>query len=193
MSKDGNRNPDSPRPDMVPPAGIPARPPPPRRDGSEPFEGIQNEQLWTASEVDSRGILDGSRKPGLYRLTLTGRNVECSIRYGTNATLLLTGVRTPVVMTVPGQVGVSAKPLGAGGAEISATLVRVTASSEQACRRRRTTAGTFDPGVVSFFTLEACSLTIDGQVYAAVPAFTRIPLIQPSSLNTGSGFEEFDP
>lgn len=186
MSKDGNRNPDSPQPALPPPVGS-------RRDGSEAYEGIQNEQLWTATETDSRGILDGSRKAGLYRLTLVGRNVECSIRYGTNATLLLTGVRTPVVMTIPGQVGVSAKPLGAGGAEVSATLVRVTASSAQNCRRRRAAAGSFDPGVVSFFTLEVCSLTIDGQLYAAVPAFTRIPLIQPSSLVSGSGFEEFDP
>jgi hypothetical protein len=186
MSTDGNRNPDSPPPAAPPPVGS-------RRDGSEPYEGIQNEQLWTASELDSRGIIDGSRKPGLYRLTLIGRNVECSIRYGTNATLLLTGVRTPVVMTIPGQVGVSAKPLGGGGAEVSATLVRVTASSEQHCRRKRSDPGAFEPAVVSFYTLEACSITIDGTNYAAVPAFTRVPLIQPSSLVSGSGFEEFDP
>jgi len=186
MSKDGNRNPDSPPPALPPPVGS-------RRDGSEPYEGTQNEQLWSSTETDSRGIIDGTRKPGLYRLTLVGKNVECSIRYGTNATLQITGVRPPCIITVPGQIGVSAKPLGAGGAEVSATLVRVTASSAQSCRRRRSTAGAFDPGVAFFYTLEACSLIIDGQAYPAVPAFTRIPLIQPSSLVSGSGFEEFDP
>jgi hypothetical protein len=185
MSRDGNRNPDSPQPAAPPPAALP-------RSGGEPYEGTQNEQLWVAGEVDQRGIIDASRKSSLYRLTLIGRNVAATIRYGTNATLLLTGMRTPLVLTLPGQVGVSAKPLSGDGAEISATLVRVTAASAQVGRRFRNTAGTFDPEVVAFYTLEACSITIDGHAYAAVPAFTRVPLIQPATFVSGSGLEEFD-
>lgn len=186
MATGGNRNPDSPPPAQPPPAGS-------ARSGGEPYEGTQNEQAWKADEDDSRGIIDGVRKPGLYRLTLVGRNVEASIRYGTNATLLLTGMRTPLVLTLPGNVGVSAKPINSiQPAEIAATLVRVTASSTQQGRRKRTAAGVFDPGVCSFYTLEACSITIDGTNYATVPAFTRLPLIQPASLVSGSGFEEFD-
>lgn len=185
MAAGGNRNPDSPPPALTPPEGS-------SRSGGEPYEGTQNEQAWKPGEVDQRGIIDGTRKAGLYRLTLVGVNVSCSIRYGTNATLELTGMRTPLVLTLPGNVGVSAKPLSDAGAELSATLVRVTASSTQQARRYRNTAGLFDPGVTSFFTLEACSMTIDGHAYAAVPAFTRIPLIQPATLVAGSGLEEFD-
>ncbi len=187
MSKDGNRNPDCPPPAAPPPVGV-------RRDGSEPYEGIQNEQLWRAGETDSRGIIDATRKPGLYRLTLSGSNVEISLRYGTNATLLLTALRPPIAVTIPGQCGVSAKPISGGdGASISATLVRVTASSTPNLRRKRSTAGAIAPEVAAFFTLEPCSITIDGVNYPVVPAFTRIPLIQPSLLVSGSGFEEFDP
>lgn len=186
MSKDGNRNPDSPPPALPPPANS-------ARAGGEQYEGIQNEQEWTGSDVDQRGIVDASRKPGLYRLTLIGRNVECSIRYGTNATLLLTKMRPPLSLTLPGNVGVSARPLGEGGAAIAATLVRVTASSTPNARRYRAAAGAIDPEVVSFFTLAVSAFTIDGNAVAAVPAFTRIPLIQPATLVSGSGFEEFDP
>lgn len=186
MSKDGNRNPDSPPPALPPPAAS-------ARAGGEPYEGIQNEQEWSATEIDQRGIVDASRKPGLYRLTLTGRNVECSIRYGTNATLLLTKMRPPLTMTLPGNVGVSARPLGTGGAAIAATLVRVTGSSTPNARRYRDDVGAIDPEVVAFFTLEISAFTIDGNAVAAVPAFTRVPLIQPATLVSGSGFEEFDP
>lgn len=185
MSKDGNRNPDSPPPAAPPPVDS-------ARSGGERYEGTQNEQEWRAGEVDQRGIIDATRKAGLYRLTLVGRNVSCNIRYGTNATLDLVGMRTPLVLTLPGQVGVSAKPLSDAGAAVSATLVRVTAASSQQALRYRNTAGAFDPAVAAFFTLEACSVTIDGHAYAAVPAFTRIPLIQPATFVSGSGFEEFD-
>lgn len=186
MSTGGNRNPDSPRPAAPPPAGMP-------RSGGEAYEGTQNEQIWTPGLVDQRGIVDGMRKAGLYRLTLIGVNVSCGIRYGTNATLYLAAMRPPIVLTLPGQVSVSARPLSDAGASISATLVRVTASSAQLGRRFRNVAGVFDPEVVSFYTLEACSMTIDGHAYAAVPAFTRVPLIQPSALVSGSGLEEIDP
>jgi hypothetical protein len=185
MATGGNRNPDSPPPAQPPPAAMP-------RSGGEPYEGIQNEQEWKPGEVDKRGIIDATRKNGLYRLTLVGVNVSCFIRYGTNATLELPAMRTPLVLTLPGQVGVTAAPLSDAGASMSATLVRVTASSLQQGRRYRRDAGAFDPGVTSFYTLEACSITIDGNNYAAVPAFTRLPLVQPAALVTGSGYEEFD-
>ncbi len=185
MAAGGNRNPDSPPPAVMPPAGS-------SRSGGEPYEGTQNEQEWKAGEVDQRGIIDGVRKGGLYRLTLVGVNVSCTLRYGTNATLELYGMRTPLILTLPGNIGVSAKPLSDAGASISATLVRVTASSAQQGRRYRKDAGAFDPGVSSFFTYELCSMVIDGNPYPNVPAFTRIPLIQPAILVSGSGLEEFD-
>lgn len=186
MSVGGNRNPDSPQPAAPPPWRAAAN------TGGEPSEGTQNEQQWRAGETDLRGIVDGSRKAGLYRLTLLGRNVSVSLRYGTEATINLTGLRLPIVLTVPGNVGVSAVPLDGAGAEISATLVRVTAPGTQHARRLVKVAATLHPAAVSFFTMAACSITIDGTNYPAVPAFTRIPLLQPAALVTGSGFEEFD-
>jgi hypothetical protein len=186
MSRDGNRNPDSPPPGFSPALGSP-------RTGGEAYEGTQNEQVWAAGQTDRRGIIDATRKAGLYRLTLLGHNVLCNVRYGTNATLQLVNLRAPVVLTLPGQVGVSCQPIDGAGAAISATLVRVTAASIQHARRRLAGAVAINEAAVSFFTLEACSLTIDGQNYPAVPAFTRVPLIQPAALVTGSGFEEFDP
>jgi hypothetical protein len=48
-----------------------------------------------------------------------------------------------------------------------------------------------DPGAVDFFALTASTLTISGAA-VVVPALQIVPLVSGSTLDTGSGFQEFE-
>lgn len=158
-----------------------------------PDYGTQQFAKWASGDVKPRQVLDTLKAGALWRISLFG-NVYASILYGTSHSRAIESLQAPLVITVPGQVLVTAWPRDTNGAECVVTLTQATAGALSQARKFVDDAGgaiALDAGAVRFFALEASSLTISGQV-VAVPACQSVPLVSGSVLTTGSGFQEFE-
>ena len=157
--------------------------------------GTQQRAVWHAGENDERQVLDITKAQALWRVSLFGP-FSVTIQYGTQGTHQILSLLAPVVMTFPGQVTITAKPLSAEGERVCVvTLTQATAGARSIARKLANAgagpAVTLDPDAVDFFALNACTLTISG-VAVAVPALSVVPLVSGSVLNTGAGFQEFE-
>jgi hypothetical protein len=178
--------------------------------------GTQSRVIWAPGETDPRGVCDALKAPSLWRFSAFGR-VLITISYGTQATREVVQLRTPLVITVPGQFSATATPFDADGATCSVTLTAATAGTRSVARRFVSTApstvaptvemqplpnngnrwhGTgksvaLDDDATFFYPLTCSTLTIAGvDVHAS--AFQLVPLVAGSILTSGSGFQEFE-
>lgn len=156
--------------------------------------GTQQRAVWAAGQTDARQVCDALKPQALWRFSCFGR-VSLTIDYGTQANRAILNLLAPVVLTIPGQFTATATPIDDAGAEAVVTLTQATAGA-RGIARRLLDAGAgpalaLDVGAVSFFALNACTLTISG-VAVVVPALAVVPLVAGSLLNTGAGFQEFE-
>ena len=183
------------QPPPVPVSG-PAQPSPGGVTNSTgPIYGTQQRPVWPPGDVGQRQICDTSQKaPMLWRFSCFGR-VDVVIDYGTLGTRRILTLRCPVVLTIPGQFTATATPIDDLGADATVTLTQATGGA-RSIARQFVNAGA-GPAValsndaVDFVAVVNSTLTIGG-VAVAVPALSSVPLIVGSTLNTGSGFQEFE-
>jgi hypothetical protein len=159
--------------------------------------GLQSKRIWVAGAVDERQIIDAVRALSLWRVSVFG-DVLVRVDYGTGMKGgNFVALRTPLVMTIPGQAQLYAQPRDPEhtGVICKVTITPATAGARSQARKvLNAGAGpalAFDDDAVSFFALTASALTISG-LAVAVPALSAVPLVQGSVLNTGSGFQEFE-
>lgn len=183
------------RPAPVPVSG-PAQPSPGGVVNSTgPVYGTQQRAVWSAGDVGSRQVCDTSQKAAmLWRFSCFG-HVDVVIDYGTLGTRKILTIRAPVVLTIPGQFTATATPIDGNGAVADITLTQATGGARSIARQFKS-AGAGPPialsdDAVDFVALVASTLTISG-VAVAVPALASVPLVVGSTLNTGSGFQEFE-
>jgi hypothetical protein len=176
----------------VPVSGMPAQPPPQGAVGNTGIVyGTQQSTIWKPGATDSRQVCDALKPPALWRFSAFGR-VTITIDYGTRANRKILSLRAPVVITLPGQFTATATPLDAEGAECRVTLTQATAGARSQARKVATGPVDLSDDAVDFVALNACTLTIAG-IAVAVPALQIVPLVAGSVLNTGSGYQEFEP
>lgn len=181
-------------PNPAPVSGQPAAPPPfGALNNTGRVYGTQSRHDWTAGQTDPRVVCDVVKAEALWRLSVFGR-VYLTIQYGTLATRQLVNLQAPVVLTIPGQFTATARPLDGNGASVDVTLTQATAGGLSHARAFVTAAGgavALDSGAVRFVALTASTLTISGAA-VVVPALATVPLVAGSTLDTGSGFQEFE-
>ena len=191
-----NQPPNNWLPVPRPPVSGPAEPQPPGAVGnSGVIYGTQQKAVWVAGHrLDERQIIDLRKCDALWRISVFGR-VLLRLNYGTQATRQLANLRAPLVITVPGQVTVTAQPLDDLGTICTVTATQASAGARSICRQLvGTTAPTnldLHEDAVAFFALTASSLIISGSV-VAVPALAVVPLVAGSVLTDGSGFVEYE-
>lgn len=187
-------------PGPVPP--VAARPwgPPPVSAANEmgPSYGVQSLATWAEGESDTKQVIDTLRAGALWRISVFGE-VLVNVHYGTQANRHILELQAPVVMTLPGQVSIEVRPVAVPGegesVSCEVTLTQATAGARPHARKLADASGgvvALDDGAVSFTALTASTLTISGISAVAVPALSTVPLVAGSTLDTGSGFQEFD-
>ncbi len=183
------------QPPPVPVSG-PAQPSPGGvHNHTGPTYGTQQLAVWQAGDVGERQLCDTSQKAAmLWRFSCFGR-VDVRIDYGTLATRKILTIRAPVVLTIPGQFTATATPINGEGTEARITLTQATGGAHSIARQFVNAgagpAVALSDDAVDFVALVASTLTISG-IAVAVPALSTVPLVVGSTLNTGSGFQEFE-
>lgn len=164
-----------------------------------PQAGVQAKQVWTNTERDSRPIASMMRAPNLWRLCVYGENVLVELSWGTSAQKKLTGLQTPIRITVPGSLDVYAQPvLGqdeAASCQVSITPVS-SGTSDSDCRKLVTDAGSFEVDASRFVALEASVVRVgplSNSIVVTLAALQSVSLVAGSALTSGGGYLEFEP
>lgn len=155
--------------------------------------GIQSFRQWAAGELDARQVLDVRKADALWRISIVG-NVIATFDYGTSHNRALLALQAPVVITIPGQVTVTATPRDDLGTTCVVTLTQATAGALSNARKfvaRGAVDVALDEAACRYFALTASTLTISGAA-VVVPALSVVPLVAGSVLTAGSGFQEFE-
>jgi hypothetical protein len=203
--------------DPLPVSGRPAQPPPQEAVGNTGrIYGTQARMVWDPGQIDPRVVCDSIKALSLWRFSAFGR-VTVTIGYGTQGTREISSLRTPLVLTIPGQFTATATPIDSLGTICTVTLTPATAGTRSIARRFVTTtlAATLsaqleqatEPGnedrhhhvhpvnldddAAYFYALTPASLTIAGIPVYATP-FQTLPLVAGSILMSGAGFQEFE-
>lgn len=176
------------------PVSRPPFDPPPGVGNTGYIYGTQQAAVWQPGEVDARQVCDVMKAGALWRFSAFGR-VVLTVNFGTQGNRALIALAAPLVLSVPGQLTVTATPVDDAGASCVVTLTQATAGARSIARRfidaGAGPALALDDDAVDFFALTASTLTISGAA-VVVPALAIVPLVSGSVLNTGSGFQEFE-
>ncbi len=183
-----------PSPSVVSPPGYSYPPGAPVGDMGVDY-GIQRFGIWKAGDVVPQQLIDVRRAEALWRVSAFGP-VSLSLGYGTTKRRQVSGLLAPLVITVPGQLELTAAPLDPDhhGVSCIVTLTQATAGAFANARKfvSRTLADVvLDVGAVRYVALTASTLTISGAA-VVVPALSIVPLVVGSVLTGGSGFQEFE-
>jgi hypothetical protein len=183
------------KPEPRPPVSGPGEGLSPGASGNTgPIYGIQQFKPWNPGETDARQVCDTIKAFSLWRFSAFGR-VLITIDYGTMATRKILQLQAPVVLTIPGQFTATATPIDNLGTDCKVTLTPATAGARSIARQFVDAAAgpaiRLSDDAIDFWALTASTLTISGAA-VVVPALAIVPLVAGSSLNTGSGFQEFE-
>jgi hypothetical protein len=157
-----------------------------------PEYGIQSRHTWLPLQSDERQLIDVRKARFLWRVSVFG-NVSVRIAYGTKGTRQILQLWAPVVIALPGQVEVFARPLTADGAEALVTLTQATGGARSIARQAVSGPAALDSAAVSYTALSDSVLNVAGVLAIPVPALSTIPLVAGSTLSSGDGFQEFEP
>lgn len=155
--------------------------------------GIQQFKVWAPGNTVPEQVLDTRRADALWRVSAFG-NVLLTLGYGTTKRRAIVDLQAPLVMTVPGQLTLTARPRDNQGATCVVTLTEATAGSISNARKFVVRGGAdvaLDDGALRYFALTNSTLTISGAA-VVVPALAIVPLVVGSVLTGGSGFQEFE-
>lgn len=156
--------------------------------------GTQQFAEWEAGDVGPRQLCDVLKAEFTWRFSAFGP-VSITIGYGTRGNGSILNLLAPVVLTIPGQFTATATPLGSQGKRVcEVTLTKATAGARSIARKLADATGgavALDVGAVDYWALTASTLTVAG-VAVVAPALTIVPLVAGATLNTGSGFQEFE-
>lgn len=181
-----------PGPHVVSSPAAPAPPHVPVGDMGTAY-GIQQFVNFLPGDVVPKQVIDTRRSEALWRVSVFG-NVLLNLAYGTTKKREIFGLQAPLVITVPGQLTVTATPRDDAGTTCIVTLTYATAGAIANARKFVARAGVdvpLDAGAVRYFALTASTLTISGAA-VVVPALQLVPLVAGSVLTGGSGFQEFE-
>lgn len=184
-----NSNPASPPPAMPLPQGT-------ELGGGKVWAGLQASEGWSATDAKTeRMIGDGMRAEHLWKVVVYGDHVVIDLSFGPNARQTLSGLNVPLVAYVPGQVTVTARPVGTGPsytAKVRCMIVPVDSPGTNQLRRYVEAAAVFAAEAIAYQALTASSVNINGSGPVAVAAGARVLLTPVSNLISGSGFEEYE-
>jgi hypothetical protein len=180
-----------PGPDPVSPPAAPYPPRPPVGDMGKEY-GIQQFGRWAAGDVTPKQLIDVRRADLLWRISCFGP-VVFTLAYGTTKKREIADLQSPLIITVPGQLSLTATPLAHPDSDVSCivTLTEASAGALSNARKYTDTVGALDAGAVRFVALEATSLNVAGQVVVLATS-QFVPLVAGSVLVSGSGFQEFE-
>lgn len=177
---------------QVPIPSPPAAPQAHAGDGGTPY-GWQQARTIAAGDATEYHVIDaGVNAESFWRFSVFGR-VLVRVVYGTSKTRELVDLQAPVVMAVPGKAAVYVRSADDENAvEFSVTLTKAFSCCLSQARRLVNVASSLSDDAVRFVALAATTLTVGGQA-VSLTAGQSVPLVAPSSLTAGAGFEEFDP
>ncbi len=175
----------------------PASGPDPRSVGNTgEIYGEQNSRVIAAGAANGgqQEAIDVVKAPYLWRFSVFGR-VFVRVTYGTKQTRSFVDLLAPVIMTVPGQLTVTVRPVDPDvDTAYSVTLTAATGGARAVARSALDASLGAVPisDDAAFFTaLSASTLTIAG-LPVTVAASQTVPVVAGSTLNTGTGFQEFE-
>lgn len=152
--------------------------------------GTQAFAEWDAGDITERDLLDVQQPANLWRVAVHGQNVSLTMSYGTGGgRLTLSGLRTPLLVSLPGAVRLVATPIVA---PIAKQICRSSASPVGGCcwpvLRQFVDAGAGAVDLVSTAKTAVClvagTVTVAGQAVARL-AGESMKLIAPSSCTSG--------
>lgn len=182
-------------PEPHPPVSMPAEQQPRGAVGNTgPIYGTQRSKTWQPGERNTpAAMLDLLKTEYLWRISVFG-NVLVSVTYGTQATRQIALLRTPLIMTLPGQVTVTVQALDQTGTECTATATMASAGARAIARQLISAdagAVAVNEDAVDFFALVNSTLNVSS-VAVVVPALSVVPLVAGSVLTSGSGLVEYE-
>lgn len=181
----------------------PALPPRPWSvaDNAGVKHGLQASETWGVGEHDGRDICDQRLAHGMWRLSVFGsEHILLDVQFGTSKSRQFRNLRAPLVLYVPGQLTVSARPSPTDsgfypGSEVMCTCTPVSSGHGCDARFLRTTPGALPIDAARFRALAASVVRItDVGTIVDVPLAVGavLPLIAGSSLISGAGYVEFE-
>jgi hypothetical protein len=174
----------------VPIPSPPASPQARAGDAGTPH-GWQQSRTIPAGDAREQPCIDEVNAEFLWRFSVFGR-VLVRVVYGTSSTREYVDLQAPVVMTVPGKLCVSVRAADPEeDTPFTVTCTPATGGARSQARRLVDSAVDFSDDAVSFVALVASTLTVGGQAVTLATG-QSVPLIAPSSLVSGAGFEEFE-
>jgi len=175
----------------VPLPSPPASPQARSGNGGTPY-GWQQSRTIPAGDAREQQAIDEVDAEFLWRFSVFGR-VLVRVVYGTTATREFVDLQAPVVMAVPGKLAVYVRSADTNSDQpFQVTCTKATGAARSQARRAITAAGPIDDDAASFTALVASTLTVAGQA-VILAAGQTVPLVAPSSLVAGAGFQEFEP
>lgn len=186
-------------PNQDPRNSPPALPPQPWQVANQSGvkHGLQASETWDVGQKDERQLCDQLLAASLWRLSIFGsRHIEFDIQYGTSKARNIRHILPPVLLFVPGQLVVTARPLATDtgqyiGAYALVTCTPCSSSRESEARYVMNGPGPLPDEAARFRALSASVVTIaDNAVPLAAGGW--IPLIAGSVLTSGTGYVEFD-
>lgn len=175
---------------QVPLPSPPASPQARSGDAGTPY-GWQQSRTIAAGDEAEQHCIDEVNAEFMWRFSVFGR-VLVRVVYGTSQTREFVDLQAPVIMTIPGKLAVYVRSADPQSSQtFSVTCTKATGGARSQARRLVDAAGGLSDDAVSFFALVACVLTVGGQA-VNLAAGQSVPLVAPSSLTSGAGFEEFE-
>lgn len=177
---------------QVPIPSPPAAPQARSGDAGTPY-GWQQSRTIPAGDEREQQAIDEVNAEYMWRFSVFGR-VLVRVVYGTLATREFVDLQAPVIMNVPGKLAVYVRSADPQSAQVFSVTCTKSAGNSSCCsqaRRLVDSAGALSDDAVRFFALVASVLTVGGQA-VNVAAGQSVPLVAPSSLTSGAGFEEFE-
>lgn len=176
---------------FVPLPSPPAWPQARSGDGGTPY-GWQQSRTIPAGDAREMHVIDEVNAEFLWRFSVFGR-VLVRVVYGTSSTREFVDLQAPVVMAVPGKLAVYVRSADTQAEQpFQVTCTKATGAARSQARKLITVVGPLSDDAASFTALTAATLTVAGQA-VILTAGQTVPLVAPSSLVAGAGFQEFEP
>ena len=164
--------------------------------GPGPKYGLQSSEVWASGETDGRDICDQTRAVHMWRVSVFGTRVEVDVAFGTSLQRQFRRLRVPLVLYVPGNVTITARPTPTGtgtyiGSQVQCTCTAVS-SAKQSDARLVFAGGPIPDDAARFVAFTPSVITIDGTFTVALLPTQSVALVSGAALTSGTGYLEFE-
>lgn len=147
--------------------------------------GVQRRITHAAGEAKPAQLLEGGQCQLLWRVTAYGTNCTFRLSWGTYGNNLLTGLRSPLAVTLPGAFTLQAEPISSDSAMAAVGAMSVASGGLSVARSLQTTLGVLSEYAVKATALAAgTTVTINGTA-VVLGANQSVDLTWPSALTVG--------